>query len=58
MAEKEHQVIVIRDGEKRPIPHTEIVPGDIIILEAKQEIPCDCILLTGEAYVNEASLTG
>jgi len=34
------------------------VPGDIIVIENKSMIPCDCILLSGELMMNEASLTG
>jgi magnesium-transporting ATPase (P-type) len=32
MAEKEHAVVVVRDGVQVTISHTEIVPGDVIIL--------------------------
>jgi magnesium-transporting ATPase (P-type) len=32
MAEKEHAVVVVRDGEQATISHTDIVPGDVIIL--------------------------
>lgn len=33
-----------------------LVPGDLI--NPKDEIMCDCILVKGDIYVNEASLTG
>jgi len=32
------------------------VPGDIYKLDVN--VPCDSIMLRGEAYLNEASLTG
>lgn len=34
----------------------ELVPGDLI--DPVGEIMCDCIVVKGEIYVNEASLTG
>mgnify|MGYP002079953087 FL=1 len=33
-----------------------LVPGDLI--DPAEEIMCDCIVVKGEIYVNEASLTG
>lgn len=35
-----------------------LVPGDLIILQEDMHVPCDCILVAGEAYVNEVTLTG
>lgn len=34
----------------------DLVPGDVI--DPEGEIPCDCIVMKGDIYVNEASLTG
>ncbi len=34
------------------------MPGDIIILNEGDIVPCDCILLRGEALVNEKYSTG
>ena len=50
---------VIRDGVKREIPSREIVPGDIIILEAGDMVVADGrILHNYSLQVNESSLTG
>ncbi len=49
---------VIRNGEKVEIPISEIVLDDVIVLEAGQQIPADCILADGIAEVNESLLTG
>lgn len=57
MAEPEG--IVIRDSEIKRVPVEEIVPGDLVLVEAGNVVPADVRLL--EAYqlkVNEASLTG
>lgn len=49
---------VIRDGDKKEIPVSEIVSEDVIILSAGKQIPADCIVLEGVAEVNESLLTG
>jgi Ca2+-transporting ATPase len=50
---------VIRGGERRSIPATEIVPGDIILLEEGDTIPADGRLLESIALqAAEAALTG
>ena len=45
-------------GSTRSIDSKELVPGDVIILPQNSNLPCDLILLTGTAIVNEAMLTG
>ncbi|HVV07077.1 MAG TPA: magnesium-translocating P-type ATPase, partial [Puia sp.] len=53
------KVTVIRGGQDRIISIEEVVPGDIVILNAGQTVPGDCRLLTSrDLYTNEASLTG
>ena len=50
---------VIRNGKQVKIPSSEIVPGDIVLVEAGDKIPADGQVL--EAYllqVNESILTG
>jgi len=50
---------VVRDGALKLVPARELVPGDIIELEAGDNIPADSRLLKGFALrVQEASLTG
>ncbi len=49
---------VMRDGEKAEIPIQDIVVDDVIVLEAGQQVPADCILIDGNAEVNESLLTG
>ncbi|MFZ3137997.1 MAG: magnesium-translocating P-type ATPase [Thermodesulfovibrionales bacterium] len=50
---------VLRDGAMREIPVEEIVPGDIVILNAGDVIPGDCLVVESkELFVDEASLTG
>jgi Ca2+-transporting ATPase len=50
---------VIRDGHRRTVPARELVPGDIVFLEAGNYVPADLRLLeTANLRVDEASLTG
>jgi Ca2+-transporting ATPase len=50
---------VIRDGRRTTLPSYELVPGDIVFLEAGNFIPADIRLLEAvNLRVEEASLTG
>jgi Ca2+-transporting ATPase len=50
---------VMRDGVLRPIPARELVPGDLIVLEAGDRVPADARLIyTTNFQTQEASLTG
>lgn len=52
-------VRVIRDNQEIEIDATQIVPGDLIILEAGSKVPADCqVVEAKDLFVNEASLTG
>jgi len=50
---------VLRDGTEKIIPSREIVPGDIVLLEAGDRIPADARLLeVVDLKTDEAILTG
>jgi Mg2+-importing ATPase len=50
---------VLRDSNESEIPVEEIVPGDIVILNAGDVIPGDCLILESkDLFVDEATLTG
>ncbi|MGE5221985.1 MAG: cation-translocating P-type ATPase [Omnitrophica WOR_2 bacterium] len=50
---------VIRDGRRISVPSRELVPGDIVILEAGNYVPADVRLLEAvNLRVEEAALTG
>jgi len=50
---------VFRDGVLRSIPARELVPGDVILLEAGDRVPADARLIYATNFqAQEASLTG
>ena len=50
---------VLRDGKLQLLPAHELVAGDSILLEAGDNVPADCRLLTSYSLqVQEAALTG
>jgi potassium/sodium efflux P-type ATPase len=54
-----HNARVLRDGGEVIIPTTELVPGDIILLEEGDDVPADARLVRAyELSTSEISLTG
>lgn len=52
-------VLVMRNGKEESIDSKDLVPGDIVILEAGSRVPADCRLLeAANLEVDEAALTG
>jgi len=52
-------VKVLRDGQLTTLPGEQLVPGDIILLEAGDNVPADCRLITSNnVRVNVATITG
>ncbi len=50
---------VLRDGTPMEIPVDQLVLGDIVILNAGDGIPADCLILESkDLFVDEATLTG
>jgi len=50
---------VLRDGKQIEVAIEEIVPGDIVILNAGDIVPGDCLILESkDIFVDEAMLTG
>ena len=55
----EVQSLVLRDGQAFHVPATELVPGDIVLLEAGDAVPADLRLLEShQLRANESALTG
>jgi Ca2+-transporting ATPase len=50
---------VVRNGKTKQVASSDIVPGDIVLLEAGNSVPADLRLIKSEGIkINEASLTG
>ena len=50
---------VLRDGELQIVKSTELVPGDVVEVEAGDLVPADCRLLSSVSLkCDEAALTG
>lgn len=53
------RTIVLRDGKETEVRISEIVPGDVVLLQAGSIIPADIRLLSAkDFFVSESALTG
>ncbi|MBR0598763.1 calcium-translocating P-type ATPase, PMCA-type [Sinanaerobacter chloroacetimidivorans] len=52
------QCRLIRSGQPVSVPITEVVTGDIVLLQAGEKIPADGILLSGILKVDQSALNG
>jgi len=50
---------VLRDGQLKDIPRSEVVPGDVVHLSAGDLVPADArLLVSRDLYIQQAALTG
>ncbi len=53
------QAVVLRDNERTTIPASDVVPGDVVLLDAGDKVPADVRVIKANALqVEEAALTG
>jgi len=53
------EVVAVRGGRKRSLPATELVPGDLVLLQSGDKVPADLRLIEERGLrVEEAALTG
>ncbi|NTW99848.1 MAG: HAD-IC family P-type ATPase, partial [Geobacteraceae bacterium] len=54
-----HTALVMRDGTLADIPALQLVPGDVVILEAGKIVPADMrVIESAQLKIGEATLTG
>ncbi|CAD7950741.1 unnamed protein product [Amoebophrya sp. A25] len=44
--------------QRKKIPLSHLLPGDVLVLHPDTVMPCDCVLVQGRAVMNESCLTG
>ncbi|TFG27120.1 cation-transporting P-type ATPase, partial [Candidatus Thorarchaeota archaeon] len=55
----EEKSIVIRNGEEQEIPSSNLVPGDILLLNTGEKVPADArVIFERNLHVDESLLTG
>jgi Cu2+-exporting ATPase/Cu+-exporting ATPase len=50
--------LVMRDGQEREIPASEVIVGDSIIIKPGAKIPVDGIISEGSSFLDESMITG
>jgi len=63
MRKPAEEIWVHREAKWIKVMTTDLYPGDVVLIsrisgKKKQNVPCDLLLLSGSAVVNEAILTG
>ena len=52
------RILVKREGRKKYISHSELLPGDIAFLQETGIVPADMVIIEGQGVISEAMLTG
>ena len=50
--DEEHKELIF------PVENSQLRTGDLVLIKTGEQVPTDCKILWGEAYVSEALLTG
>src|SRR5512133_2288713 len=54
-----HEAVVVRDGRARTVPAEEVVPGDLLLVDAGERVAADGRVVTAQGLeVDESALTG
>ena len=58
MGLKPKNVSVIRNGEEKIVPISEIIKGDLIVVKPGDKIPVDGKVKKGDSFIDESMITG
>jgi P-type E1-E2 ATPase len=58
LVQLDKRIKVYRDKHLRVIPVDQLVPGDLCVLESGEAVVADMAIVSGEAVMDESSLTG
>ncbi len=58
MAQVKQTIQVWRDGVLTQIDSSDLVVGDLVVLESDRSLVCDMVMVQGNCIVDESSLTG
>ena len=52
------EATVIRNGEHITVPIEDVKKGETVIIRSGNKVPVDGLIISGKAYLNEATITG
>src|SRR5690625_437737 len=52
------EATILQDGERVTVPIDEVVVGDRIVIQSGEKVSIDGKILSGQAFINEAAITG
>src|SRR3954468_16086433 len=52
------EAVLFRDGNQVTVPVEDVVEGDIVIIRSGGKVPVDGRIVSGQATLNEAAVTG
>jgi manganese/zinc-transporting P-type ATPase C len=58
LSAEDDQIWILRDGVEVSVSTSEVCPGAIAVARAGRKIPVDGVIVSGEATINEAPITG
>ncbi len=52
------ECVIEKDGRQTEISAADIAEGDTLIIKPNQRVPVDCVILSGEGFVEKSAITG
>ncbi len=58
LQDQSRQVWLVHEGGDHQVPLDRVRPGDLVVVSAGEVVPCDGVVVRGDASLNRAALTG